>query len=199
MTVYLTDYDMEQCKLFAREAARTGTHEQNEFGNWNTIRRSPDRMYQDILTGKLAEVAVARWMYSGYGVKVPTNFEQIPLGDCDNEDFQVNGWALDIKCTKTGRWLLFEKHKAEYRKRTGTAPDFVIMCREKHKAIEIVGGISFRHLTAPDGERVRFIRKGEQIPGTTTRLKADNYAVPFERLGDPDRILRWTAENRRTV
>lgn len=198
MIVALTEYDIARCKLFAREAVRSHTHQAIEFGNQATPARNPERMYEDIFTGKLAEMAVVHHLYQAHGIKVATNFEQIPSGDCDNEDLTVNGWKLDIKCTRRGRWLLFERGKADFRRRSNTAPDLVIMCRvQTENAVDIVGGMAYKHLIHPDGERVRYIRKGEALPGTATALKADNYAVPFERLGNPARILDFAAKHRK--
>lgn len=198
MLIKLTEYDKAMCTLFAREAVRAHTHQEIEFGNRARAARNPERMYEDIFTGKLAEMAVAHHLYRAHGIKIATNFEQIPQGDCDNEDLTVNGWRLDIKCTRKGRWLLFERGKAEYRRRSQTAPDLVIACKvQGEDSVDIVGGISYKHLTNPDGRRVRFFRKGEALPGTGTALKADNYAVPFDRLGNPATIFDFTAKHRK--
>ena len=198
VTVTLTEYEYALCDLFSKESAKT--QQAVEFGQKRTKPRSVEEIARDTMIGKMAEAAVARVLWRDYKQHLPINYQIYPMNDCDDEDIRVNGWTLDIKSTRKGKWLLLETAKVRYRMKTGTMPDVIVMCRtpwdEKNdrpqgREVELIGCISTQRLT---GGKV--LKAGECIPGTGCRLQADNYGIKIENLSDFNGAVEWMLQHK---
>lgn len=79
----------------------------------NTTKRSPDQIKQDVILGKLAEVAVYKYLKSHYNSDVSElDFNVYGEGVADEYDVKVRGKVISIKSSKMGSsCLLIEKAK----------------------------------------------------------------------------------------
>jgi hypothetical protein len=187
--IVLSEYDMALCRMFSQESALT--QQRIEFGQRSTKERRLSEIARDNLIGKMGEVAVSKYLYRQWGIKAPVNFDIYPRGDCDDVDITVNGWGIDIKTTRFGCNLLFERRKLEFRRQDGSIPDALVICKvpwneardePEGYGVRIIGCISIMNLINPNNRNVLTLAKGQCIPGTKTQLQADNYVVPFGRL-----------------
>lgn len=197
-TVSLTAYQMAICKLFSEESAKT--QQQIEFGDARTKPRSAKEIARDNMIGKMAEAAVCNILHECGDTQAAVNYEILPRGMCDWYDMTVNGWTLDIKSTRCGKWLLFDCNKARFRGRSGTMPDVIVMCRTAWDTVkdtpqganvDVYGCVSMDRLQRPDGTKVRLLRAGEAIPGTECRLQTDNFGIRVEDLTDFAVAAKW--------
>ena len=183
MLITLTDGEYKRCREFALESAQS--QQPIEFGNKQTSERSIEDIAKDTIIGKMAEVAVVKFLREKYGLHLPVNYEVYPRGEWDDEDVVVNGRTIDIKATRKGHCLMVEKSKMLFRLKQNRVPNIVIACKIKEeRKVELVGAISTWRLVRPDGDKILFLKKGEFIPGTKYRLKTDNYVVEFKNLCD---------------
>lgn len=180
--IQLTDYEYTLCVLFSEESARS--QQKIVFGNHKTNERSNRRVREDTLCGKLAEVAIAKWLRENYKLHLPVNYEVYPRGEWDDEDIIVNGKTIDIKATQNGRFLLLEENKVNFRQKQGKLPDMFIMCRTEieKRTVDIVGCISSKRLVSPENDKVKRLREGDLIPGTQVKIQTNNYCVAFSDL-----------------
>lgn len=199
LVVTLSDYECTLCALHSHEAART--QEAIEFGSRFTKPRSAAEITRDILIGKRAEAAVAKAL-TGYGLHLPVNYDVYPEGQGDDADFVVNGWTIDVKSTRWGRFAMFPCGKLEGRKRQGKLPDVIILCRTpwddatdspKGRDVEIMGCISTERLM--DGRNR--INAGDYIPNTRQPLQASNYAVSVDSLNGFDNSVSWMIRHKK--
>ena len=190
--ITLSSQEIKQCRIFARDAA--ATQQPIEFGEQDTAQRSLAESARDILIGKLAETAVSKMLNSEYGAETEVNFDIYPRGIWDENDIVCNGWSIDVKSTRAGRWLLIEWNKLNFRSEAGDLPDFFIPCRtewdmdtdEPGKHVEIQGYVRTEDILR-GGSNILTLKKGDVIPGTSTVLQADNYGILFSDLnGDWD-------------
>lgn len=188
-TISLSEYDMRRCTDFALESAKT--QQDIEFGQRDAAPRGKGEIARDNMIGKMAEVAVTRMLLEDFGLHYVVNFDIYPHGEWDDFDVQINGWNVDVKSTRAGKWLLFEVDKLRMRRnqRHNNLPDAIFMCRTPwDKAedkplgtVELIGAVSLDSLlTGRSGAR-RF-GKGECIPNTGVRLQAENYGVHFNDI-----------------
>ena len=112
-TLTLTEDEMRKCTVFSNKSAET--QQAIEFGQKDTKARLVKEIARDNLIGKMAEVAVARMLRDEYRIHVPVIFDIYPRGEWDDCDIQIKTWTIDIKSTRTGRWLLFETGKLNMR------------------------------------------------------------------------------------
>ena len=193
-TIQLTDYEYMMCVLFSEESARS--QQKIEFGNKSTAKRINREIREDTLCGKMAEVAFARMLREDYKLHLPVNYEVYPRGEWDDEDVIVNGKTIDIKSTQRGRFLLIENNKLNFRKKQGKIPDIIVMCRTdvENRLVEIVGCISTKKLSDDGNQKVKRLKAGEMIPGTSVKLQANNYCIRFEDLCDVNVALDYITE-----
>lgn len=182
MLMELNDGEYKRCLEFAMESAKS--QQRVEFGNKQTSERSVEDIARDTIVGKMAEVAVVKFLRE-YGLHLPVNYEVYPRGEWDDEDVVVNGRTIDIKATRKGHCLMVEKSKMLFRLKQDRVPNIIVACKIKdERRVELVGAISTWRMVRPDGEKILFLKKGEFIPGTRYRLKTDNYVVEFKNLCD---------------
>lgn len=203
MRVELSDYQLNMCTLFADESAKT--QQQIEFGNKRTTPRNEKEISRDNLIGKMAEAAVVTMMWQNYGVRIPTNYEVYPRGRYDDEDVNINGWSIDVKATRRGKWLLLEKNKVDFRYKENNLPDLILMCRvdwdeatdrPKGKEVDLIGCVGLRKLLSPTKNDILHLRAGECIPMTRQTLQADNYAIHFDDLCDIKTTMDYITKNK---
>lgn len=188
MIIKLPKSEIERCKEFSEKCA---TNQQEiEFGQKDTAPRKNKEISRDNLIGKLAEVAFAKMMEENYNLHIDLDFNYYPRGEWDNQDAVINGWRIDVKGTRQGgKWMLIEWSKLKFRKSQKLLSHFYVMStvgwnRGKDTptgTVELVGYATLGQLKA-DYEDTLVIRKGEKIPGTDTRLQADNFARNFKVL-----------------
>lgn len=188
-TYVLTEYELDRCIAFSKASAPT--QQAKEFGQNETKPRSKTEVARDNLIGKMAEMAFSRMLREDFGVHLPINFDIYPRGECDDQDFQINGWKIDVKSTTKGHWMLFEADKLRMRSEQSlnNLPDVILMCQtpwhedtdEPEGSVAIIGTISLTRLLSVDPKVLR-LGKNEYIPGTRTRLLAENYGVHFRDL-----------------
>ena len=201
--ITLTSDEMQKCIDFSNKSAET--QQDIEFGQKDTQPRPMQEIARDNLIGKMAEVAVARMLREEFGIHYSVNFEIYPRGEWDDCDVQVKSWSVDIKSTRSGHWLLFEKSKLKMRQnqKINNLPDAVFMCstpwgRDNDVPIgnvELIGAISLKTLLS-NNEKVKHLKKGEFIPNTKAKLQADNLAVNFNDLNhDWKQIIAYMVNN----
>lgn len=195
-TIVLTDYEMRKCVDFSEESAKS--QQTIEFGQSDTAPRKVKEIARDNLIGKMAEVAVSRMLREDFDLHFPVNYDIYPRGEWDDCDIQINGWNVDIKSTRIGRWLLFETDKLRMRQRQkiNKLPDAIFMCRtswdrdaDKPKGdVELIGAVSLTLLLSSD-PKVKRLNKGDFIPGTQTRLQAANLGIQFDDLNSDWNVI----------
>ena len=202
--VTLTPEELQKCIDFSEESAKS--QQQIEFGQKDTNPRTIKEIARDNLIGKMAEVAVSRMLREEYGIHFPVNFDIYPRGEWDDCDVQIKAWTIDIKSTRSGKWLLFETSKLKMRQnqKINNLPDAVIMCRtpwdrdndKPRGAVELIGAISVYALLRNSNNKVIFLKKHDFIPNTKTKLQADNFAIRFEDINhDWDKIIDYMVKN----
>ena len=186
--ITLTPDEMEKCIEFSKKSAET--QQDIEFGQKDTKPRPTEEIARDNLIGKMAEVAVLRMLREKYGIHYPVNYEIYPRGEWDDCDVKIGGWSIDIKSTRSGKWLLFETSKLKMRQNQKINNlDALIMCRtqwDRDKdapkgSVELIGLISMKKLLSND-PIVKHLKKGDRIPNTKRMLQAENLAVAFDDL-----------------
>lgn len=187
MRIYLTDEELHKCRQFSIDSA--GTQQGIEFGQSDTITRKVSEIARDNLIGKMAEVAISKMLKEQFDLDIPLDFNVYDRGKWDDNDVEINGWHIDIKSTRIGHWLLIEWNKLNFRQKQGELPHAFFMCKtdwdmkldQPKGSVDLVGCISLNKLKA-GMPNVRVLRKGDCIPGTHTRLQADNFGVEFNDL-----------------
>ena len=188
--VKLSGIEIARCIEFCRQSAET--QQAIEFGQRDTAPRDINEIAKDNFIGKLAEMAVVDMLRFDYGIHVSVNWEIYGIGEGDDCDMIIgNGWKVDVKSTKTGNWLLFDADKLKMRKnqKYNNLPDAIFMCRtlwdfENDRPtgeVELIGAVSLKSLLDPNCNVHRF-QKGDLLPGTNTKLQADNYGIRFDDL-----------------
>lgn len=186
--IRLTEEELARCIEFSRTSAPN--QQAIEFGQHTTKARSSREIARDNLIGKIAEVAFSKMMKENYGIDVVLDFNYYPRGQWDNQDAVINGWRIDIKGTrKGGHWMLIEWNKLNFRQHHNNLSHVYLMFTvdwDRNKDLP-TGRVSYEG--AVSLEKLRhgcpttcILRKGDFIPGTNTRLQADNYGIHFKDL-----------------
>lgn len=186
--IVLTDAEMDKCREFSRISA--ASQQAIEFGQHTTKARSESEIARDNLIGKIAEVAFSKMMKENYGIDVPLDFNYYPRGQWDDQDAEINGWRIDVKGTRSGgRWMLIEWNKLNFRQRDNNLSHLFVMFTVDwdRNSDQPTGKVSYRGAVSlaklKDGiPTTAVLRKGSILPGTNTRLQADNYGILFKDL-----------------
>lgn len=190
MNIVLEDYELRQCREFSERCSYN--QQQVEFGQHDTIPREKNEISRDNYIGKIAEKAFQKMLIENYKIDIELDFNYYPRGKWDNQDALINDWRIDVKATRQGgKWLLVEWNKIDFRKKQNLVSDIYLMCivdwdrniDAPTGGVDIVGVISNEKLTThKDQKKIKVLRKGEYIPGTKTRLQADNYGIHKDDL-----------------
>lgn len=198
MNFEISQEDLKKCKEFS--IISSNTQQEIEFGQADTVPRSQQEISRDNLIGKIAEVAFAKMMIKKYEITIDLDFEYYPRGVWDDQDDVYNGWRIDVKGTRQGgQWLLVEWSKLIFRKKQHLLSHFYVMASvgwdRKNDIptgmVELVGYASLGQLK--EGyEKTITLRKDEILPGTKTKLQADNFGRRFVDLEkDWDKMIRY--------
>lgn len=207
--VQLTDKDFKKCVDFSYRSAES--QQSIEFGNHRTKARTTAELARDNLIGKLAEVAFSYVLHRTYGIQIDLDFNIYPRGIWDSDDLTLFGQPIDVKATRSGgRWLLVELNKLEFRKKENKLPFAFLFAvtawnrdRDEYTGEVTLAGYSLlEQICHPDRIGVRnptlcegipytqFLREGDLIPGTNTRLQATNCARPVSQIErDWDKLI----------
>lgn len=198
MVVKLSEESMQKSYKFAAESARS--QRPAPFGQKNERQRDNFAILNNTWLGKIAEIAFAQMLKNNYGVNVELDFDVYPRGKWDSVDVQINNWNIDIKSSKYGsRWFLIEWSKIDFNHSSGTLPHiFVMTTVDWNKTTNIPSGnvnlvgMMYTNDLVPTNPKVHTLLRGDNIPGTTTPLYADNYGVAFHDLNsDWDKIIDY--------
>ena len=186
--IRLTEEELAKCINFSSTSAPN--QQAIEFGQRTTAARSSREIARDNLIGKIAEVAFSKMMRENYGIEVALDFNYYPLGQWDSEDAVINGWRIDVKGTrKGGKWMLIEWNKLNFRQRDNNLSHIYVMFSvdwDRNTDLP-TGKVSYEGAASLEKLRhdcptTRVLQKGDFIPGTQTRLQADNYGIHFNNL-----------------
>lgn len=203
MLISLSEEQMQMCYGFSIKCAEN--QQQIEFGQSDTVPRSIKEIGRDNLIGKIAEVAFAEMLKICYGIVVHLDFEYYPRGEWDGQDTIINGWRIDIKGTRQGgKWMLIEWSKLSFRQNDNDLSHIFVMTSVEWNRdtdtptgkVDIVGSASINKLRR-DSPKTCVLMKGDYIPGTKTRLQADNFAIHFNDLyHDWDIVIKFILNNK---
>lgn len=186
--IRLTEEELAKCIEFSNTSAPN--QQAIEFGQHTTKARSSREIARDNLIGKIAEVAFSKMMKENYGIDVELDFNYYPRGQWDSQDAVINGWRIDIKSTrKGGHWMLIEWNKLNFRQHHNNLSHVYLMFTvdwDRNNDLP-TGRVSYEGAASLEKLRhacptTRVLRKGDFIPGTSTRLQADNYGIHFNDL-----------------
>jgi len=202
--IELSEYQFTLCKLFSEESAKT--QQRIEFGEISTGQRSIAEVTRDNLIGKMAEAAICSMLWSDFGLRIPVNYDVYPRGEYDDEDIRINGWSIDVKATRSGRFLLLEDHKIRFRLAEQKLPDVIAVCRvpwdrvsdvPAGRSVELVGCVSISRLLNPKTKCVSRLSSGQFIPNTLCRLQSSSYCMDFAYLTDMRRSIELMLSHKR--
>ncbi len=198
MQIHLDASERQLCEAFANDCA--SNEQAIEFGEYDTQPRCKEEIRRDTLIGKIAEIAFARFLKEQFSVLTELDFDTYPRGKWDRQDAIINGWRIDMKGVRSGgRWLLLEQNKRDFRRKENATPHLLMAASVGWDrttdcpdwTVIPVGCISYPHLNPRRGIS-KILRKGDYLPGTKTKLQADNIGVPFSSLNDDwEFIIRY--------
>ena len=200
--VRLTDDEIERCRVFAYTSAQT--QQAIEFGQKTTAERDKEEGGRDTWIGKIGEVIVAKAAEKRFGIHVDLDFSYYPRGQWDDQDFLINGWRIDVKAMREGaRWLFVEWNKLCFRQQYHNLSHAYIAVSvgwdrdsDKPTGGGVIKGIASLDKLSTASEKTAVLMKGDLIPGTNTRLQADNYGIRFKDLSDFDRSFLYMLKHR---
>lgn len=184
---------VKQCREFSLQCAPT--EQAIEFGQHDTQARDREEIAYDTFVGKLGEAAALAF-FKQIDPSLALDFDIYDRGQWDKFDFKVKGWVIDVKCTKYGINFLIEWSKLQFRADAGEIPHFFLLTKlqngqevrkilqggkAKPIAVQLVGYVDSCDLQQ-GSTKVITLRKGQNIPGTTTSLSADNFCIPITAL-----------------
>jgi hypothetical protein len=188
MIVKISEEGLQKSYIFAAESSRS--QRPDPFGQKDVNQRDKYAIQHNTWLGKIAEVAFAQMLKNNYDINVDLDFGVYPRGKWDSVDVQVNKWNIDIKASKYGsRWFLIEWDKIGYYHQSGTLPHMFVMAsvdwNRTHNLpngeVNLIG-MMYTNEIVPTNPKVHTLRKGSNIPGTSTSLYADNYGIAFNDL-----------------
>lgn len=212
-TILFSQKDVDTCKEFAQKISWKHPHFRDKR---NTETRSFKQVAEDVLRGRLAEIAVQKYLRKEFGSLVSDlDFELYPKGVTDDADIQVGDIRISIKSSKpNSSCLMIETAKFDLT-RNGElmgvdrkpSPDFFIFVQvdvSKMEAI-ICGAISMNEFW----RKKRFMPRGmwmnrqnakdfflrhmkphQLVRGKGGSLLADNYGVHIHALKNPSSLIK---------
>ncbi len=182
----ITQQELDLCKNFAHECAST----HRKYRSGGSVVRSVSQTEKDIFQGKVAEIIVKEYLEFLGVENIALDFENYGAGVWDDADIIKSEKSISIKSSKHySRWLLLETKDIK----RGDVYDYYIFVtidlRNHLPSGEIRGYIDKETLLSNDSI-VLHLQKGEEIPKTSTRLDASNYAVHSNNLFSLERDWR---------
>lgn len=178
--ITLTAQDLEKAKEFATIKAPSTP---------SPIKRNEDKKVNDIIEGKLGEIALAKFLHDG-GIYVEPDFQHYQSGE-DDMDFTWGSVVIDCKTIPHySQWLLVASDPFDRGKRCHFYP---LVRISKDGAYADVLGYAIVH----DIEKAE---RGRYINGLSTKLDMTNYAIHYTKLRHPhllaEHIDTWSLELR---
>ena len=193
MEITLNHEMIEKCWVFANQCART--MRPLEHGEVLAKERSYEQIVHDTIVGKLGEVAVQEFLKQK-GITTQLDFDIYERGQWDDSDINVNGWKIDIKCTKKqGHNFLIEWNKLQFGSDSEELPHYYLMThlldevpsnelqiqQMKSFRVELIGYEDVRNLQTTNNN-ILVLDRGAFIPGTNTEMIAKSYCIPFDQM-----------------
>lgn len=175
--ISLTDEELAICKDFATKSARS----QREYRSGGSQFRSFGMIKSDTLRGKVAEVIVKKFLehppFNKKGIEL--DFEVYERGIWDDKDFSIDEKSFSIKSAKWfSNWLLLETKDIN---RGDLYDVYVFVTIERDFKSGTIKGFALKDEVLYGPETLK-LRKGENIPKTSTALDADNHAIHSDSL-----------------
>jgi len=179
----LTEKEFQQCDEFANNSSKS----QREHRSGGTFIRNYNQIKENTLRGKVGETIVKKFLeQKGLEINsIKLDFDIYPRGKWDETDIKLNGKTLSIKSSKWfSRWLLLESKDIL----RGDVDDYyiLVLVDRDFKSGEIKGFATKDEIIKPNGKTL-ILKKGENIPLTTTTLDADNHARNFNDLDNSEK------------
>lgn len=154
-----------------------GNNDDRDFRESKNPKRTTKKQVEDMIKGKLAEMSVTNYI-GKLGHTCEMDFNIYPKGTGDNFDVVANGKSIDVKASSpNANWLMVEKELLRKWKTANTFPDYLCMVGVEEKGSDwectYMFGIRFKDFI----KTAQLVKRGQNIPHTGTKLKADNYIV----------------------
>lgn len=179
----LDEKEVEKCKEFAENSAKT----QRECRSGGMQKRSYSMIVDDTCRGKIGEMIVKKFLE-----QPPLNLKNIkldfgiyPRGIWDSEDIIINSKKISIKSAKWfSQWLLLESKDIA---RGDTYDVYILILVDKDFAGGIVEGFAYKNEIVEPNSETKLLKQGDYIPGTNTKLDADNHARHARNLNNSEK------------
>ena len=166
-----------KCKKFAESSSPT----QREYRSGGTEFRSVSKIAGDTMRGKVGEIIAKKFLEQeplAIG-DISLDFEVYPRGKWDETDIEVGGKKVSIKSSKHfSRFLLLETKDLD----RDESDFYVLVLVDSDAKSGCVKGFISRDEIMKVGDGTLDLKKGQNIPGTSTPLDADNRARRLEHL-----------------
>ena len=170
--------EIKNCKLFSEKSSKS----QREYRSGGLYKRSSSEIYSDTLRGKIAEVITKKFFEQDFfkfkGIKL--DFGVYPRGIWDKSDINLGKSSISIKSSKSfAKWLLIEKKDIG----RGDNYDFyIIVLVDNFFNHGEVKGFASKEEVINVGGNTMLLKQREFIPGTATKLDADNHGIRIDNL-----------------
>lgn len=184
--IYLTEEELEKCREFSKKSALQ--QQEIEYGESKTKPRTKEEIAHDNLIGKIAEVAFSKMMKADCNIDIDLDFAYYPRGKWDSQDAEYNGWKIDVKSTRIGRWMLIEWNKLEFRQKDNQLSHLYVMFSVDWKDGNPTGRVVYRGFAtlarlSKKFPKTEVLLMDSALPGTRLEsLQTDNYGIRFEDL-----------------
>ena len=194
MIVNLKHDELKKCLNFAKKAALN--QNSHPFGEWDQPGRSYDEKVRDTFVGKIGEVAFEHFIIQNE-INAYTNFIVYEPGECDKDDFYIDGWKIDVKTTEYGDKFFISWNSLKYRISKGELPHYYVIAKLQWDVdlkltlpqggkVEIVGFVDLRDLNFQN-DLIETIHKGEElfVKGKNTKVAvSDFFAIRMNAIDD---------------
>jgi len=186
-----TPFEILMCNEFARKIL--GNIDGNDFMDVRSKRRTPEKIKEDNIRGKLAEVFICNAI-GRKGISSILNFDIYEEGIGDSFDVISNGKSIDVKASSPfAKCLMVEESKMKSWK-SSDPPDYLCM-------VSIGLDLDIRYMFGLPYERFAvqsaFMERGCFIPNTRVPLKTSNHVVTRDKcdIGHMHLVRFLTGEN----
>ena len=153
-----------------------GNIDNKDFMDFRNKRRSPAKILEDNIKGKLAEMFVCNGLGDN-SIESVMDFNIYDEGIGDDFDVVAGDFKIDVKASSPkAKCIMVEENKMNSWESRGK-PDYLIMVSVYNSGInwycEYVAGISMEEFLT----KGKLYERGEFIPNTTMSLKANNWII----------------------
>jgi hypothetical protein len=153
-----------------------GNIDNKDFMDFRNKRRSPKKILEDNIKGKLAEMFICNGLGDN-NILSTMDFNIYDEGVGDDFDVVVDDFKIDVKASSPkAKCIMVEEKKMKSWEARGK-PDYLIMVSVYNSGInwycEYVAGISMDEFLTVG----KLYKRGEFIPNTTMSLKANNWII----------------------